>query len=601
MPILRKSAAKKKGYRTKGATILIFLLCASNLFSQERYEIEVLGEKIPFRFDSKRDVLVIEGKLLKQIPALNLPQLISLVANMNFVSRGLFQADPQMLGFNQEQIVVMVNGSPINNAQTGHHNFCLPFDIEQVERIEVLRGGYSSRYGFSGVGGLVNIVLSRQKSIKMSGGSFQTYNVSLNGNLKNIFISSGMTSTEGYLEGLDGKRFYVQGGASISLGKGYLDFWGGWLASQFGAQNFYATYPSFEKLKRFLGVVNGRYPLVSDLLFNLKFSSQYSRDDFSLERNSPELYTNNHKTYQNSLEVGIHRAKKDFSSYFGFSSLWDAIDSTGIRNGKQGLALGNRKKRLSSFLGEFSGEKGNVFFSSSLQLAFGFYHNFSSHILFGYRPAENLRVSGSFYRNFRLPTYTELYYEDPVHRANPGLKPETSLGASFSFEGKTKKTVGGIKFFYCQSADLIDWQLQPEEGIWISENLKNGKYYGADIKFSSEFKSILFQGLYTWQNALFEDHPLQKTLKYRYYFPDHNLSFLVAHSAPSFSVAGALKIEREKCTQKLRSYLNLKFEKKLGKMSFSFVILNLFNHRAEKVPALPEAPRNYSFILVYNF
>ena len=117
--------------------MILFLVFSSFLFSEEKHEIEVLAEKIPFSFDLKRGILVVEKEFLKLFPALNLPQLISYVANMNFVCRGIFQADPQIMSFNQEQVVVMVNGIPLNNSQTGHHNFSLPLDVEHIERIAV--------------------------------------------------------------------------------------------------------------------------------------------------------------------------------------------------------------------------------------------------------------------------------------------------------------------------------------------------------------------------------------------------------------------------------------------------------------------------------
>lgn len=196
---------KAKYYRALIAAIL-FSSFLKGLCSQEAHVIEVEGKKIPFRFDPKRDVLVVEGEFLKQIPSLNVPQLLSLVANMNFVARGMFQADPEMTGFSQEQIVVMVNGAPLNNAQTGHHNFSLPFEVDQIQRIEVLRGGSPSHYGFFGVGGLVNIITTGANRIKGGTSSFKTFASSVDVSVKDFSLSAGMTTTDGYMDGLDGKK-----------------------------------------------------------------------------------------------------------------------------------------------------------------------------------------------------------------------------------------------------------------------------------------------------------------------------------------------------------------------------------------------------------
>ena len=186
--------------------MIFLLLICSALHSQEEHELEVLGEKFPMSFDIKRGVVVIEGEILQKLPAYNLPQLLGLIANMNFVSRGLFQADPQIMGFNQEQIVVMINGIPMNNAQTGHHNFSLPVDIDQISRVEILRGGYSSLSGFSGAGGLINIITTGRNRIKLSLSSFDTTEASLNVNFENFYLSAGRVSTDGYLDGTDGNK-----------------------------------------------------------------------------------------------------------------------------------------------------------------------------------------------------------------------------------------------------------------------------------------------------------------------------------------------------------------------------------------------------------
>ena len=173
--------------------------------------VEVEGQMIPFRFDPKRDVVVIEGEVLRRLPALNLPQLLSLVANLNFVTRGLFQADPEMTGFNQEQVAVLVNGAPFNNAQTGHHNFCLPFEADQIRRIEVLRGGGPSGYGSAGAGGAVNIVTAGANRVRAGASSFRTFGTSLDIGNENLSFSAGVTATGGYMDGLDGKKIYAQG------------------------------------------------------------------------------------------------------------------------------------------------------------------------------------------------------------------------------------------------------------------------------------------------------------------------------------------------------------------------------------------------------
>ena len=403
------------------------------------------------------------------------------------------------------------------------------------------------------------------------------------------------------MEGIDGKKYYLQGGVKLAIHKSFLDIWGGWVLSKFGAYNFYAQFPSFEKLERFLGSIKWNSQLTSGLIFAFKLSSQYSKDEFKLFRDNPDFYLNNHKTLQNSIEMGIKKVLKNVSYYVGISSSLDSINSDGIRNGEETIALGNHNRTLYSFFGEFSGEKRNIFMNSGIRLTIGTYSNFSSHFLLGCWIKKKVKMSGSFYRSFRIPTYTELYYSDPVHLSTPGLKPEISRGYSFSLDYKIENTECGVRFFINQSDNLIDWKKNQEQNLWISENLKKGKYYGIDLGFSYKFRETKLKILYTFQKAEFKDNPLLKSLKYHYYFPEGSLSLLFNRDFIFFSICSALKIEREKYTRKNRFYLNIKTNIKIGKASLFFEILNLFDNRVEKIPGLPESPRSYSAGLNFSF
>ncbi len=584
---------------------LILILChsifAPGLISQEAHVIEVEGRKIPFRFDPKRDVLVIEGEFLKRIPALNVPQLLSLVANMNFISRGLFQADPEMTGFNQEQITVMVNGAPINNAQTGHHNFALPFEIDQIQRIEILRGGSPSSYGFVGVGGLVNIITSGVNGIKVGVSSFKTIASSLDIGGENLSLSAGIMTTGGYMDGLDGRKGHIQGRAQFTTGIGSLDIWGGWVSSKFGASYFYGPYPSYEGLDRLLGVVSFISPLSGDRLLDVRLTSQYSVDDYKLFRKDPQFFTNVHKTRQNTLNAGIKSVGVKHSFYAGVSAHVDSIDSTGIRSGVSTLALGDHRRSLFSITGDYTRDIGRFFMNAGIQATAGTYDSTRAHVLAGCWLGKPLRISGFLTRNVRIPTYTELYYSDPVHRANQDLKPETGLSLALSLEYKEGAWEGGLRLFSSRIDNLIEWEMRPGETAWRSVNLRGGRYHGMDIKFGHEGRSASVRVLYTFQRTEFEDHPFSGSLKYHYYFPENMLSLLASGGSGNLSLSGSLKVETETLPAKAHIYLSLKAAYRLGKTMLTLEALNLFDTRVEKVPNLLEPPRSYSLGLAYGF
>ena len=585
----------------KKTGIILLLLLPVVLFGDQKHEIEVLASKVPFDFDTRRQVIVIQGELLRQFPSLSVAELISFIANMNFVTRGLFQADPQAAGFNQEQYVVMVNGIPVNNSQTGHHNFSLPFEVEQIEKIEILRGSFSSFFSSSGAGGVINIVTARNNNkVKFSRSSYNTYNASFDLSYRAVSFSAGLKSTDGYMEGIDGKKYFIQGYAEIPFGNNYVDIWGSWVSSKFGARNFYAPFPSFEELERGLGSIRWRKKLNQSTFLVLKLASQYSKDVFKLYRDEPDYYLNNHKTIQNSLEAGITRVREDYSLYIGLSAFADSIDSRGLRNGKEEAALGQHSRKLFSLFSEFSGEKNRFFMNTGFRITQGSYGNLSGHLLLGILLG-NTRISTSIHRTFRIPTYTELYYTDPVHVSNPSLKPEKIWGYNISFEHSSSNRFFKARLFFNSSSLLIDWKRDLRRNIWISENINRGKYYGLDLEFSWSSPNTVVKTLYTFQRAVLRENSSLKSYKYRYYFPEHNLSLNFKRNFNFISFYSALKIEKEKFTRKSYVYLNLRTWKEFGNFQVFFEIYNLFNNRVEKIPGLPEPPRSYGIGFGYRF
>jgi len=285
--------------------LLFFSAFVAAGFGQIRHEVEVQGKKIPFQEDPRRDVLVIEGEALRRLPSLQTAELVALVANMNFTVRGLFQADPQMMGFNQEQIAILIDGIPVNNAQTGHHNFLLPVAVDDIARIEVLRGGFTSRFGASGGGGQVNIITAAGNRVSLRRSSFGTSDVSASLGSETLHAAAGVTGTDGYREGLDGRRVFTRAGGRWSSPSSFLDIQGGYVGARFGAAYFYGPYPSEEEVRRFLGSVSGGTRLSADLSGYLKFSGQTSRDDFRLYRQTPDVYRNRHDTHQASAEADV--------------------------------------------------------------------------------------------------------------------------------------------------------------------------------------------------------------------------------------------------------------------------------------------------------
>jgi len=77
---------------------------------------------------------------------------------------GGIQGDLSMRGGAFNQTLVLVNGLPVNDPQTGHHNLDVSLPLAAISQIEALRGAGSTLYGSDAVGGAVNFVTAKPEA-----------------------------------------------------------------------------------------------------------------------------------------------------------------------------------------------------------------------------------------------------------------------------------------------------------------------------------------------------------------------------------------------------------------------------------------------------
>jgi iron complex outermembrane receptor protein len=76
-------------------------------------------------------------------------------------------------GIDQNKTLILLDGQPIQDASSGKVNWRIPF-TEDIERIEVVPGAFSSLYGSNAIGGVINIITKqpdkREFSVKLKKG-----------------------------------------------------------------------------------------------------------------------------------------------------------------------------------------------------------------------------------------------------------------------------------------------------------------------------------------------------------------------------------------------------------------------------------------------
>jgi iron complex outermembrane receptor protein len=102
----------------------------------------------------------------------------------------------------------------------------------------------------------------------------------------------------------------------------------------------------------------------------------------------------------------------------------------------------------------------------------------------GFLARPDLRFYTNLGKSYRVPTFYDMYYESPVEKGNPDLKPEKAL--TFEIGARYLKNPLSIElnWFYQDAHDLIDWVGIPTTDstyLWKAANISNIKRNGIEI------------------------------------------------------------------------------------------------------------------------
>ena len=401
------------------------------------------------------------------------------------------QTDIVLRGGTFEQALVLLNGFRINDSQTSHHNLDLPIPLDAMDIVEVLHGAGSTLHGTDALSGVVDFLTAAPSSsslrLRGGGGSFWENEESLLGDLARKRWSGRLTASRNFSTGFLADPGYSGGCLSQNIrdfcnDRDYrnedssLESWAGsrlgvsdllFAASDrsFGANQFYGPYNSWERTKAWFA--SGRQELGSRTI--AAFGYRRHTDEFVLLRNDPLAYENNH--IDGSWQASLRRTETIASTsvlLFGLESDGDSIQSYNLsqNNASQEVlsnALGvHARNRGSGYLDldwrparkrwSLSGGLREEIFSGGAQSVL------APHLAGSYRITDKLKMRASGGYGYRIPTYTDLYYSDPVTIGNANLKPESAwsdeAGADWAPFSRLSLSATG---FYNRQHDTIDY------------------------------------------------------------------------------------------------------------------------------------------------
>ena len=467
------------------AGLAIAVLFPGFLLPQEQEALPVLEEQVEVVADSRslqtpvQPLIVLDRETIRRMAVSTWEGLLDQLGPITVQRRGPGDAsfDLSLFGSNFEGILILLNGMPVNHPQTGHFSGDLPFDPQDIERIEILPAGIVP-FGSGAYAGALNIILRRDKKpaaraeLGQHGLAGISAGMALGIPHGQVRLSGGYLSHSGFDPGTELER-----GRASALG-----FWasGAWQIQslvalerkKYGAQGFYAPLPSREEGRQHLGQV-----IISrtghTVLWETALSSRFYRDIFDLDRTRPAYYHNESTTRMNQALLRARSLPRTGLFWECSMDLQDQhMDSLGMGQHKR-ILWGGQFRLGSPRSGRF-GLEGSLRLAgdghaSPLQTGLGAWADFSP----------TTRLTLGFSQGERLPSFTEQFYQSPANTGNPGLLPERSLSlnlnASHTWHSATTNLLVWTRF----QKDVIDWIRPSGNPVWLAVNHPRQDLWGA--------------------------------------------------------------------------------------------------------------------------
>ncbi|MBR5061330.1 MAG: TonB-dependent receptor [Prevotella sp.] len=549
-------------------------LAADSLSRQEVKldEVVVTGSRTPLSaWKSPRIVALICREDISRTGASTINDVLKFATGVDVRQRGGFgvQTDISINGGTFDQITILLNGINISNPQTGHNATDFPVSLSDIDHIEILEGASSRLFGSSAFSGAINIVTSSQAQdrfaqVGLEGGSYgtmfaegQLYHQPTNNH--SFSISGGYGRSDGTENSdFEKERLFYQG---IFRGKKIDIHWQMAVSGQnFGANTFYSTKYNNQYEKTLHGILSVSADIRPTASLAVKPSLYFNRfnDHYQLTRH---LTGANMGENYHQMDVWGGLLNLYYDSRLGKSSIGADIRNEHILSTAYGEAMdATQWKDIhgSDRHYDHEGKRTNISLFAEHNilwkqwtLSAGLLYNrvtsptpllaasssWSPGIDISYRPNQHWKLTASWNKAIRIPTYTDLYTNNVAQKGDPNLKPEKNSTTKIAARWKNANIVMTANAFYSHGTDMIDWVYERESSTqYHALNIGKIDNMGVSISVAMTLNSL---------SPTLPSHAPQLTLGYAFIHQDHDTQ------QPIFKSLYALEYLRHKVTVQL--------------------------------------------------
>ncbi len=551
--------------------------------------------------ETTSDVIVIKGEDIIQMNVEFVTDVLRKIPELNLIQNGGAGKVATVLlrGGNSAHTLVMIDGIKVNSTTTGSFDFA-GITVDDIDRIEIVKGPQSTIYGSEAMAGVVNIITKRGRGKPkieafFEAGSNGTYNPSVTAsggsNKLDYRLTWSYLSTEGISCAEEGTERDGYENASISgkLGlrpseKLELEFIGKYYYDRSELDDFdYLSGTAVDNLNFVQrgdhSILSGKGKLYLSEMWEQMLTVSTVTDN--LKFRDPDNIFNNFDIFTRINTIDWHNNVYILDNYTMTAGA-EYREERGENKGNFDKSVDNKALYLNNKLMLF---KESLVLNAGIRYddheTFGDITTFRIGALYNVEPAV-LRIKSSYGTGFRAPTLNELFWpSDPLFGGggNPDLKPEETNSWEIGIEKDIfdKKAVLSVTYFEQDYDELISG--------WPPVNIAEAEMKGIEIDAALKLSDTLnIAAGYTYLDT--EDKETGSRLPFR---PKDKLNLSIEFSAEVISVIANYIFVGERfdnfVSRDLSSYslVNLAGSYRLTKSMTLFVrIDNLFDEDYEE-------------------
>ncbi|WP_299527164.1 TonB-dependent siderophore receptor [uncultured Lutibacter sp.] len=445
---------------------------------------------LPFSKTSRTITLITADDIIKS-SATNVADLLQNVVGVDIRRRGTdgMQSDLYIRGGNFDQTLVLIDGVKMDDPQTGHHSMNAILSLDNIERIEIIKGPAARIYGQNAFTGAINIVTKKISdntlNVNLGYGSYENLKGGVTFSQKfdngGVLASFNYQESEGYRHNTDFENKSV----FVKANLGNYNFTTSFTSRDFGANGFYASpaaIDQYEETQTSLVALDAKYS-TGNITIKPRVYWKRNQDLYLYLRHNPPVYRNLHISNKVGAETNVV-----INSSLGKTGV--GIDVSRIFLVSNNLNDHNRTV-ITGFL-EHRFEIDN--FDITPGIAISSYSDFNTKAFpgldLGYRFSERFKLYGNIGYTYRVPTFTDLYYVGRNELGNPNLKPESALSEEIGFKYTTGNIDINMAMFNRNAEDLIDWAKDNPDDMdekWEARNFSEVNTKGFEIDLGYRF------------------------------------------------------------------------------------------------------------------